>query len=167
MDPEPRPDPDAERPDTARSGRADFAELYERAYPEMARLAVLLTGSRENAHDVVQESFVRLHRAWDRAESPHAYLRRIVVNECTSYHRRAFRQRRVQPLLRAENVEFAADEISDALARLAPRQRAAIVLRYWHGCSEAEIAEVLRCRPGTVGSLVHRGLAELRQVIEP
>jgi RNA polymerase sigma-70 factor (sigma-E family) len=149
------------------AGPADFAALYERAYPEMARLAVLLVGSREAAHDVVQESFVRLHRAWDRAENPPAYLRRIVVNECTSYHRRRFRQRRVQPLLRPEPVELAADEISDALAVLTPRQRAAIVLRYWHGCSEAEIAEVLGCKPGTVGSLVHRGLAELRQVIEP
>ncbi len=153
--------------ETDDGGRAAaFAELYERAYPEMARLAVLLTGSRDGAHDLVQESFVRLHEAWARAENPNAYLRRIVVNECTSYHRRRFRQRRLQPLLRAEPVTLEADEISDALAALAPRQRAAIVLRYWHGCSEQEIADVLGCRPGTVGSLLHRGLAQLREVIE-
>lgn len=142
-----------------------FAELYERSYTEMARLAVLMTGSRETAHDIVQESFVKLHGAWDRAQNPHAYLRRIVVNECTTYHRRRYRYRRVEPMLRPEPVTFEADEISDALAALPPRQRAAIVLRYWHDCSEREIAEILDCRPGTVGSLIHRGLAQLRQEI--
>src|SRR3954447_14300890 len=124
-----------------------FAELYEATYSEMARLAVLLTGQRDGAHDIVQESFVKLHRAWDRAEHPKAYLRRIVVNECTTFHRRRFRQRRVQPLLVSDPVELHADEISDALAALQPRQRAAIVLRYWHDCSEQEIAEVLGCKP--------------------
>jgi RNA polymerase sigma-70 factor (sigma-E family) len=149
-------------------GPDGFAALYEQSYGEMARLAVLLTGAEDGAHDLVQEAFVRLHRAWDRVENPHAYLRRIVVNECTSYHRRRFRQKRLQPLLGVvDSITMQADEISDALDVLTPRQRAAIVLRYWHDCSEAEIADVLGCRPGTVGSLVHRALEELRRVIEP
>ena len=154
--------------ETLTSASDGFAALYEESYAEMARLAFLMMGSREGAHDIVQDSFVKLHGAWDRAENPRAYLRRIVVNECTTYHRRRFRHLRVQPMLVAsDTLNEQPDEMSDALAALAPRQRAAIVLRYWHGCSENEIAEILDCRPGTVGSLIHRGLEELRRVIEP
>lgn len=146
---------------------ASFAELYRSAYGDMVRLAFLLTGSTETARDLVQDSFVSLHGAWGRADDPRAYLRRIVVNACHSYHRRLRRQRRHVGTLRVEYVDLDADEISDAIAALPYRQRAAIVLRYWHGASEAEIARALGCRPGTVGSLLHRGIAELRKVIEP
>jgi RNA polymerase sigma-70 factor (sigma-E family) len=146
----------------------DFVALYEASFDEMVRLAFLLVGSQEIARDVVQDSFVKLHRAWVRADNPHAYLRRIVVNECTTHHRRRFRHLRVQSMLVAtDSINDQPDEISDALAALPERQRAAIVLRYWHDCSENEIAAILDCRPGTVGSLLHRGIAELRRVIEP
>jgi len=144
-----------------------FADLYRDAYGDMVRLAYLLTGSREVARDVVQDAFVRMHGAFDRARDPHAYLRRVVVNECHSYHRRRLRQRHHLRSLRLEVVDLNADEVSDVLATLPYRQRAAIVLRYWHGANEAEIATLLRCRPGTVGSLLHRAIAELRKVIEP
>jgi RNA polymerase sigma factor (sigma-70 family) len=63
--------------------------------------------------------------------------------------------------------ELGADELFDVLAALPERQRAAIVLRFWHDLSDEEIAAALRCRPGTVGSLLHRGLARLREVIDP
>ena len=103
-----------------------------------------------------------------RAQNPRAYLRRIVINECTTYHRRRFRHLRVQPMLvAADTMNEQPDEISDALAAWLPVNAPTIVLRYWHDCSENEIAEILECRPGTVGSLIHRGLEELRRVIEP
>ena len=54
------------------------------------------------------------------------------------------------------------DETWDLLRRLPDRQRAAIVLRFYEDLSEAEIARLLRCRPGTVKSLIHRGLARVR-----
>lgn len=146
---------------------ASFAELYQSAYADMVRLAYLLTGSGETARDLVQDSFVRMHGAWGRADDHRAYLRRIVVNACHSHHRRLLRQRRHLAAERPEVVDLVADEISDAIARLPYRQRAAIVLRYWHDCTEAEIAGALGCKPGTVGSLLHRGVAELRKVIEP
>ena len=60
-----------------------------------------------------------------------------------------------------------ADELFDALAALPSRQRAALVLRFYEDLSEADIAVALGCRPGTVKSLLHRGLAELRKVVEP
>ena len=64
-------------------------------------------------------------------------------------------------------VGLDADELADALAMLPARQRAAIVLRFYSDLSEAATAAALGCRPGTVGSLVHRGLAQLRRVLEP
>ena len=65
------------------------------------------------------------------------------------------------------SVSLGADELFDVLDALPARQRAAIVLRYWDDLDEREIAEVLGCRPGTVGSLLHRAVARLREVIEP
>jgi RNA polymerase sigma-70 factor (sigma-E family) len=144
-----------------------FADFYRDTYAEMVRLAYLLTGSRETACDLVQDSFVRVHAAWHRTDEPRAYLRRSVVNACHSHHRRQRVRRRHLAAQRVETVDLVADEISDAIARLPYRQRTAIVLRYWHDCTEAEIASALGCRPGTVGALVHRAHAALRKVIEP
>ncbi len=63
-------------------------------------------------------------------------------------------------------AQLDADELFDALATLPHRQRAAVVLQFYEGLPQSEIAQVLRCREGTVASLVHRGLAQLRRVIE-
>jgi RNA polymerase sigma-70 factor (sigma-E family) len=151
---------------TPTDGAASFADLYAARFAEMVRLAFLLTGSAETARDLVQDSFLRLHGAWSRVTDPPAYLRRTVVNACHSHHRRLFRQRRFAEAARHEVVDLGAEELSDALAALSHRQRAAIVLRFWNDCTDAEIAAALGCRPGTVGSLLHRGLAELRKVID-
>jgi RNA polymerase sigma-70 factor (sigma-E family) len=142
-----------------------FADLYRSTFTEMTRLAFLLTGSAETARDLVQDSFVRLHGKWDRVAEPRAYLRRTVVNACHSHHRRLRVQRRHPPTSQVDVVDLGADEMTDAIAALPYRQRAAVVLRFWHDASEAEIAAALGCRPGTVGSLIHRALAELRKVM--
>jgi len=149
------------------AGTPTFADFYRATFPEMARLAFLLTGSAETARDLVQDSFVRLHGKWDGVTEPRAYLRRTVVNACHSHHRRLRVQRRRQQSAapRAEVIDLGADEMTDAIAALPYRQRAAIVLRFWHDSSQAEIAAALGCRPGTVGSLLHRALAELRKVV--
>ena len=57
------------------------------------------------------------------------------------------------------------DETWDVLRRLPPRQRAAVVLRFYEDLSEAAIAELLGCRPGTVKSLIHRGLAKVEEAL--
>jgi RNA polymerase sigma-70 factor (sigma-E family) len=144
---------------------ASFADLYRDAHADMVRLAYLLTGSQETAQDLVQDAFVAVHRSWSRVQEPRAYLRRAVVNACTSHHRRAFRARR-PPVPPPATVELGADELFDVLASLPARQRAAVVLRYWHDLDERQIAGVLGCRPGTVGSLLHRAIARLREVID-
>ncbi|MDP9333003.1 MAG: sigma-70 family RNA polymerase sigma factor [Actinomycetota bacterium] len=132
----------------------------------MVRLAFLLTGSLDVAQDVVQDAFVSVHRAWSRVRDPRAYLRRAVVNACTSLHRRMFRERRTSASPGSTIVDLGADELFDVLETLPARQHAAIVLRYWHDLDESDIASALGCRPGTVGSLLHRAIARLREVIE-
>ena len=144
----------------------DLVSLYRARYTDMVRLAYLLTGSSAEAEEIVQEAFVRIRNRVERIDNPSAYLRSAVVNGCRNRYRRALVERRhAQPAERASYDRV--DELSDALAMLTPRQRAVIVLRFYAGMTEREIAETLRCRPGTVKSLCHRGLAELRQVIEP
>jgi RNA polymerase sigma-70 factor (sigma-E family) len=146
-----------------------FAELYRAEHHRMLRVAVLLTSSTDVAQDVVQDSFVRLYRRWDSVRDPSGYLYRIVVNGCRSHHRRTARDQQARDRA-GRGVDtvavLGADELQDALASLPYRQRAALVLRFYDDRSEAETAAVLGCRPGTVGSLVHRGLAQLKKVIE-
>ena len=143
-----------------------FIELYEEAFAPMVRLAVALTGSEALAEDLVHDAFVRVHGKWSEVESPNAYLRAAVVNACRSASRRSRRERLVSQSQPAPEVGLGADELFDALARLPYRQRAAVVLQYYEGLQQTEIAELLGCRVGTVASLVHRALEQLRRVIE-
>jgi RNA polymerase sigma-70 factor (sigma-E family) len=149
---------------------AAFGEFYGTEHRRMVHVALLLTGSIETAQDVVQDSFVRVYGHWGRMRDPAGYLYRSVVNGCRSHHRRAEREQRLRDRAgRARSepaVPVGADEMTDALATLPYRQRAALVLRFYDDLSEADAAAALGCRPGTVGSLVHRGLAQLRKVIE-
>ncbi|MGD9796514.1 MAG: SigE family RNA polymerase sigma factor [Acidimicrobiia bacterium] len=146
--------------------RVSFEDFYRDRYPDMVRLATLLVGSVDTAQDLVQDCFVKLHPRWTVVTDPLRYVRRSVVNACHSHHRRLrrFRQLGLRP---GDAVELDADEMADALAALPHRQRAALVLRFYDGLHDAEIAELLGCRTGTVASLVHRGLASLRLVIDP
>jgi RNA polymerase sigma-70 factor (sigma-E family) len=149
-------------------GKLGFTELYLEHHDRLVRLAFVLTGSREIAEDVVQDSFVRLYNRWGAADHPDRYVRQIVVNECHSHHRRAGRERdrRAKLYVVDATTDRHSVELEDVLMELPYRQRAAIVLRFYSDLSEAEIAEVLGCRPGTVGSLIHRGLDRLRKAIE-
>lgn len=146
-----------------------LADLYREKYVPMVRMAYLMVGSSTVAEDLVQDAFARMHRHWDNAEHPKAYLRMTVVNACRSHLRRLALERayRRHPSVMGEAVRAEPDELFDALAALPTRQRAALVLRFYEDLSEADIAVALGCRPGTVKSLLHRGLAELRKAVEP
>jgi RNA polymerase sigma-70 factor (sigma-E family) len=161
---------DASRPPEAPSPEqpspADFGGFYADHYAELVRLATLLSGSADAAPDLVQDCFVRLHGRWTAVHDPLPYVRRSIVNACASHHRRLARGRRLPPP-ESRELELGADELDDALAKLPDRQRAAIVLRYYSDLPEGDIARALRCRPSTVRSLIHRGLADLRKAIEP
>jgi RNA polymerase sigma-70 factor (sigma-E family) len=140
-----------------------YEEVFIREYEPMVRLAVLLIDEIDVAEELVQEAFVKLHENWKRVDNPGGYVRAVVVNRCRNELRRRQRERRFRRRIEPPaTVELGADEIMDAIAVLPPKRRAAVVLRYYGGLSEREIAETLAVRPGTVKSLLHRGLAELK-----
>ncbi len=158
---------------TATGGR--LADLYLRHADGAVRLAYLLTGDRQVAEDIVQDAFVKLAGRLTHIRDPNAfeaYLRRTVVNLSRSYWRR---QKVERTYLKRERATIggepttAGSSIEDrellwrAMAGLPERQRAAIVLRFYEDLSEADVAEILRCRPGTAKSLVSRGLEAMRQ----
>ena len=144
---------------------AGLVELYRSHYGPMVRLAYLLTSNNALAEELVQDAFVKVHRNWASASNPPAYLRTAVVNATRSYHRRRVLEleRRPRP---PDPAELVADEMWDALQTLPHRQRAAIVLRFYEDLPEDEIASALGCRPNTVRSAIHRGLARLRKEID-
>ena len=148
-------------------GATAFEDVYRGAYHRMTRVAHMLTGHNDIAEEVVQDAFVGLYRRFDTVADPYGYLYRSVVNGCHQRHRR----RQVGERLRTLRVvtEVAPPEIDEtwrALERLSPRRRAAVVLRYYADLSEADIAEALGCSKGTVKSLLHRALAQLKDVID-
>lgn len=143
-----------------------FEQFYRSHHEPMLRLAFLLTQSRAVAEDMVHDAFIRVQPRFASLESPAAYLRRAVTNACYSYHR----HRRVEeraPIDPPTSVDAEHDEMWDALARLAPRRRAVLVLRYYADLSEAETAAALGCRQGTVKSMTHRAIEDLRKVLQP
>jgi RNA polymerase sigma factor (sigma-70 family) len=162
--------PDAGPGSSPGSGRETIEAAYRRLRTRLLRLAHLMAGCPETAQDVVQDAFMAAARHWSRVENVDAYLRMAVVNGALSSHRRAGRERdktaRLQRLTTVVTVGIAeVDETWEVLRRLPDMQRAALVLRFYEDLSEAEIARLLGCRPGTVKSLVHRGLARTRKAL--
>ena len=143
----------------------DFDRWYAASFEQFVRLAYLLVGSTEIARDLTQDAMVRVLRRWSTIEDPDRYARRAVVNACNSHHRRRAVMRR-HPEPDPGTYELGAGELTDALAQLPPRQRAVLVLRYWADLPEAEIAETLGTKRGTVASLLHRAHARLKETIE-
>ena len=159
----------AEEVDTP-TDRGRLENLYAAHAPGAARLAYLLTGDRALAEDLVQDAFVRMFgrfRDLRHQEAFGAYLRKTVVNLAKSHFRRKGVERSYleresgRPATPAEPTT-GQEEMWDALKTLTPRQRAALVLRYYEDLTEAHTAEVLGCAVGTVKSLVSRGLGQLR-----
>jgi RNA polymerase sigma-70 factor (sigma-E family) len=151
---------------------ASLADYVRARLPALLRHAAVITGDRALAEDVVQEVLARAHAKWrhiSRTEHPEAYLKKMIVNEYLSWRRR---WSRVQP------VESVPDMLPDApdhasrhaerealraeMARLPRHQRVVLVLRYYEDLSDAQIADVLGCSPGTVRGHASRALAKLR-----
>lgn len=139
--------------------------LYEERRLALVRLAYLLTSDREAAEEVVHDAVLAMRPRWDAVDDPGAYLRTAVANRARSWLRRQRTARAYVPP-RVEDPGLGADELWDALAGLDERRRTAIVLRFYEDLPDTEIAAVLDCRPATVRTLVHRGLAQLRKEVE-
>jgi RNA polymerase sigma-70 factor (sigma-E family) len=140
----------------------------------LARSAYLLTGDTQLAEDLLQETLTRVAQKWRRVVregSPDAYARRVMHNLCID----AWRRRRSRPpeVLGATPPELGRGDgidverrvlLRDALARLTPRQRAVLSLRFYEDLTETETAAVLGCSVSTVKSTARDALARLRAV---
>jgi RNA polymerase sigma-70 factor (sigma-E family) len=155
--------------------RGSLGDLYVRHAPEGIRLAFLLTGDRALAEDLVQEAFARLVGRLRHLRDPGAfgaYLRRTIVNLATSHFRRrqverAYLERSAgAPEPRTNPNEELDRTMHEALLRLPERQRAVMVLRFFEDLSDVQTGEILQCSPGTVRSLVARGMKTLRSQLE-
>jgi RNA polymerase sigma-70 factor (sigma-E family) len=142
---------------------AEIDALYRSHQQSMVRLARLLTGSPAVAEEIVQEAFIKFARSAGKKDEPAAYLRVIVVNLSRSQQRRTLLERRLAPEAPVLSGIADIDETWGVLRRLPFRQRAVLMLRYYEDLPEADIARLLGCRPGTVKSALHRGLAALRK----
>ncbi len=147
----------------ARTEVASFEAVYRSERPGMVRLAHMLTGSNALAEEIVQDAFLELHRRWDRIANPKAYVTQTVVNGARSHHRRVAVERRHPQAPPSPVLPPEVDETWQALGRQPVKRRTALVLRYYADLPVAEIAEVMDVRPGTVKSLIHRGLQSLKE----
>lgn len=144
---------------------SSFDRFFRDQYPTTVRLAHLLTGSNAVAEELAQDAFAQIYRRFDTIREPRTYLRATTVNVCRNWHRRHTRE--VDRFRRhgatTTDVSDPVEELIDIIADLSYRQRAVVVMRYWLDLSEADIAQALECRPGTVKSLHSRALAAIRK----
>ena len=149
-----------------------FASYVRDRIAALSRIAYLLTGDEHLAEDLVQETLLGVVGRWRRITAggdPDAYVRRALYHQHISLWRRGRRR----PVLVHEPADRAVPDptatVADgltlrrALARLAPGQRAVLVLRYYEDRTEVEVAELLGCRVGTVKSQTRDALARLRR----
>jgi RNA polymerase sigma-70 factor (sigma-E family) len=148
-----------------------IATLFQAFYPKLVRTGYSLAGDWAVAEELAQEAFARLWRRWRWIRDPEtapAYLYRTVVNLSNSAIRRRALERRVASF-RAEQPagpDPVADlDLQQAIAALAPRKRACVVLRYLVGLTETQTAQILGVSPGTVKSQTHKALRQLREYL--
>jgi RNA polymerase sigma-70 factor (sigma-E family) len=154
---------------------AEFNAFVAERTHALFRTAYALAGNQHAAEDLLQSALARLVLYWPRITTdPEAYVRRIIYREHVSLWRRMWWRRETAvaepPEPAGGGSDPAGDSVQrlvlrDALLRLPPRQRAVVVLRYLEDRSEQEVAEILGCTPGTVGSQASRALAKLRGVL--
>ena len=164
-------------PGSGPSAGPAVAALYADHALGLTRLALIMTGNRQAAEDIVQDAFGGLYRRWGRLREPDkalSYVRSAVLNGCRSEARRlrASLARGIRdylpPSWSAESAALATEErreVIAALLRLPARQREALLLRYYLELSEAETAAAMRVSPGTAKSTVARGLSALRELL--
>lgn len=146
-----------------------FREFMHARQQTLTRTAYLLTGDAHLAEDLMQSVMLKVAEHWPRLVrrgSPEAYIRKALVNQYISWQRR---KRPESPTADPPEPGHTHDEktidrivLRQALARLTPRQRAVIVLRFYEDLTERETADLLGCSLGTVKSQTHHALGRLR-----
>jgi RNA polymerase sigma-70 factor (sigma-E family) len=155
-----------------RDGEEDFTAFVAARTKALARTAYLLTGNHHDAEDLVQVTLFKAAKVWKRiGHHPEPYVRRIMYNESVSGWRR--RQRQPAERLAAvppDSADRAAPDsatkvtLHQALARLTPKQRTILVLRYYEDLSEQQTADIMGTRLGTVKSQTKHALMRLREL---
>jgi RNA polymerase sigma-70 factor (sigma-E family) len=151
-----------------------FDEFVRNSLPALNRYAYSLTGDRAEAEDLLQDTLLKVSRAWRRIRAdgnPLAYARTAMLRTYLSAWRSLLHRPRQVPLdhdlPRAAADPYghvdARDQLRRGLAELSPGQRAVLVLGYLDDLSDEQIAAVLNRRPATVRSLRLRGLHALRR----
>lgn len=155
----------------------EFGNYVARQRPALMRFATILTSQTWLADDLVSDVLGRAFERWDQISQmsePNAYVRRMIVNEYLSWHRRLARtspradlEHNMAQVSDGSDDQAERDAMIRRMTELPRRQRAAVVLRYYVGLSDADIAIYLGCREPTVRSLISRALASLRLDLTP
>ncbi len=153
----------------------DFAEFVRVALPGLLRYGHALTGNPHDAADLVQTVLEKVGSRWSkinaRCDDPRAYIRKAMSNTHISRWRRTRRETLIADFpdvpAQQRHDRLEDEPVWQALRDLPPRQRAVVVLRYYEGLSEAEIADTLGVSCGTVKSQSSKALASLRQRLGP
>jgi RNA polymerase sigma-70 factor (ECF subfamily) len=163
-------------PDDGTSQTEPFEVFYRREYVRMVAVARALLRYGSAAEDLAQESFLAAHRHWDRIggyDDPGAWVRRVLVNRATSFHRRRGAEWRALTRLGGRAGEDTLPELTPQatevwleVRRLPRRQAQATVLHYVDQLSVEEIGQVMGCSPGAVKAHLHRARARLSQRLE-
>ncbi len=157
----------------ARRDDAEFTEFVRARSGALLRTAYLILGDHALAQDLVQEALTKVYLAWPRIqkrEGVEAYARVVVVNTAISWKRRKgwHNEQPVDELPESvDGVDEGPEErlaVWRTLLTLPPRQRAALVLRFYEDLSVAETARIMGCAEGTVKSQVSQGIARLREL---
>ncbi|WP_232793963.1 SigE family RNA polymerase sigma factor, partial [Pseudofrankia saprophytica] len=163
-------------PESQRTARAAFEAFFENHHRDLARLALLLTGNKEDAEDITADALTSAWMHWDRvqaAENPLAYVRRSVANLAASQIRRHVRQRNLLARVGRQPGTSTTSEpdvpqamlLRWALDQLPHRKRQCVVLRYGLDLSEAETADWLGISVGTVKSQTSKAVGELERLL--
>jgi RNA polymerase sigma-70 factor (sigma-E family) len=167
-----------------KNARVEFERFVRREMDGLMRTAFLITWDLADAEDLVQDCLLRVARRWPKVramEHSAAYTRRVLVNLALDDSiKRRRRQRELQDGRGAgtdmQDLDGAVDgrgsletrdELLRAIGTLPPRQRTVLVLRFFEDLTEAQVAEMLGCSLGTVKSTTARGLARVREALQP
>jgi len=149
---------------TSMSTPSSIEDFYRLNWGPLVRLALILTGDRGKAEDIVHDVFLRLATR-PSPRDPKSYLRTMVVNATRDHHRRVKVERKHIARVPSPAMPPEVDEMIQHVQRLPMRQRQALALRFYVDLSVEQIADVMSCPPGTVKSLIHRGIESLRKEI--
>lgn len=140
-----------------------FEELFQQQFPSVLRDAAFVLGDHDLAKEVTSEAFTRLYVRWARVsryDKPGAWVRRVAIR--LAVRRLEKGRRESAPVEQGhEGDPGLALDVRSAVRRLAPQQRAAVMLHYFDDLPVAEVADVLGCRQGTVKAHLHQARARL------